>query len=794
MIHRLKSTLLAASLLHALPASAAETPMPAENFAAYTADGGWCWFSDPRALSKNGKTYTGWVTRDGSIQAAELEHATGKVATFTLHAQYERDDHDNPAFLFLPDDRLMAFYSRHGGGRNPKIHSRVTSSPGDFTRWEPEVGLPLRDDSGGKAGISYCNPFLLSEENHTLYLFWRGYSYKPTIATSPDGGKTWSPAKIVFARAAKSANNRPYAKYASNGKDRIHFLFTDGHPRNEGSNSVYYACYRGGAFYKADGTRICDLNGLPIRPEQADLVYDARKTGARAWIHTVAYDAEDRPVIAYTRHPSEQDHRYHYARWNGTSWHDTELCQAGKWFPQTPAGKTEREPHYSSGLALDPSNPSIVYLTRPVNGVRELEKWTTPDGGKTWAATAITKDSKHDNVRPYGVLNHAADGPSVLWMNLHGHYTHYTDFLTSIRMDRPAKVTHEQPAVMPPLSDAFQPAAILGAMQRVADWQLEHPSRHHPTDWTQGAGYTGIMALAAISKDPKYRNAMVAMGEANEWKLGPRPYHADDHTVGQTYAELFLQLRDPKMIAPMKARFDAILAKPSQADLNFKSPRNQDRWSWCDSLFMAPPAWLRLHIATGDKRYLDFSINEWWHTSDFLYDEKAHLYFRDSNYFEKREANGQNVYWGRGNGWVMGGLVRMLQYLPKDHPARPRFEQQFKDMAAKLLTCQQDDGLWRASLLDPASYPLKETSGSGFFTYAFAWGVNEGMLDRQKFEPAIRKAWSALVSCVQTDGKLTHVQPIGEDPRKFPDDSTEIYGVGSFLLAGSEIHRMAVKP
>ena len=774
-----------------LSIATAQPAKPAENFANFTSDGGWCWFSDPRAVSHDGKTYTGWVTQDGSIQAAELEHASAKVTTVTLHGQYERDDHDNPAFLFLADGRLMAFYSRHGGGKNPMIHARTTTRAGDFTKWDPEVGLPLRDDSGGKAGISYCNPFLLSGENNEIYLFWRGLTYKPTMAKSSDGGKTWSSAQVVVSRADKTENNRPYVKYASNGRDRIHFLFTDGHPRDEKTNSVYYACYRAGAFHKADGSRICGVNELPFRPEQADCVYDARQTGARAWIAGVAYDANDQPIIAYTRFPAETDHRYHYARWDGKAWADTELCAAGKWFPQTPPGKTEREPHYSSGHALDPSDPSIVYVTRPVNGVRELEKWKTPDGGKSWKSEAITSGSKHDNVRPYVVMNHAPDGPTVLWMNLHGHYVHYTDYRTAIKMDRPAKVAHQAPAQLPPLSDAIERKAVLTAMERVADWQLEHPSKHHPTDWTQGAGYTGIMALAEISKDRKYRDSMIRMGETNDWKLGKRLYHADDQCVGQTYAELYLQLRDPKMIAPMRASFDQILANPREGELNFKTRGNQDRWSWCDALFMAPPAWLRLHTATGDKRYLDLAVNHWWRTSDYLYDEKEHLYFRDSNYFEKREANGKNVYWGRGNGWVMGGLVRMLQHLPKNHPSRPRFEKQFKDMAAKLLTCQQPDGLWRASLLDPASYPLKETSGSGFYTYAFAWGVNEGLLDRSTYSPAIRKAWSALMACVQNDGKLTHVQPIGEDPRKFPDNSTEIYGVGAFLLAGREIYRIA---
>src|SRR5260370_19040914 len=113
-------------------------------------------------------------------------------------------------------------------------------------------------------------------------------------------------------------------------------------------------------------------------------------------------------------------------------------------------------------------------------------------------------------------------------------------------------------------------------------------------------------------------------------------------------------------------------------------------------------------------------------------------------------------------------------------------------MAKAVLAAQQGDGLWHSSLLDPQSYPVKETSGSGFYAYALAWGVNQGLLDSAKFKPAIRKAWTALAGCVDTDGKLTHVQPIGSDPKKFADDSTEVYGVGAFLLAGSEFYRLAV--
>ena len=339
------------------------------------------------------------------------------------------------------------------------------------------------------------------------------------------------------------------------------------------------------------------------------------------------------------------------------------------------------------------------------------------------------------------------------------------------------------------------PQNVLDVMQRVADWQLANPSAHKPTDWTQGAGYAGFMALAGISGDPKYRDAMLAMGNANNWQLGPRLYHADDHSVGQAYAELYFLYRDPKMIAPMRERFDAVLANPSTTtSLDFNQPNGKARelWSWSDALFMGPPTWMRLYAATDDPRYMDFAVTNWWRTTDFLYDKDEHLFFRDSTYFDKKEANGQKVFWSRGNGWVMAGLVRTLQFLPMNHPDRPRFEQLFKDMAAKVLECQQPDGLWSSSMLDPASYPLKETSGSAFFTYALTWGINQGLLDVKTYEPAAFHAWTALIGCVNDDGKLTCVQPIGADPKKFDADSTEIYGVGGFLLAGSEMYRLAV--
>jgi rhamnogalacturonyl hydrolase YesR len=344
------------------------------------------------------------------------------------------------------------------------------------------------------------------------------------------------------------------------------------------------------------------------------------------------------------------------------------------------------------------------------------------------------------------------------------------------------------------LSADITPQAVLAAMQRVADWQLAHPITLRPTGWICAVGDVGMMALAGISGDPKYRDAMLAKGETNGWTLPQyqgRKYHADDQCYGQVCDELYFLYRDNRMIAPMREHFDWILANPAPPQ-NRDPQLGDDQWNWCDALFMAPPTWTRLYAATGDERYLNFAVTNWWRTTDYLYSTNDHLFFRDSTFFNKTETNGAKVFWSRGNGWDFAAIVRMLQYLPMNHPDRPRFEQLFKDMAGKILSLQQPDGMWRASLLDPDDFPMPEASGSAMFTYGLAWGVNQGLLDRATYEPAVRKAWTALVGCVDADGKLTHVQPAGDRPVEFAADSTAPYGGGVFLLAGSEVYRMAV--
>ena len=325
--------------------------------------------------------------------------------------------------------------------------------------------------------------------------------------------------------------------------------------------------------------------------------------------------------------------------------------------------------------------------------------------------------------------------------------------------------------------------AIRAAMRKVADWQLERVRPYFNNDWTQAALYDGFMAASATLGEPKYEQAMWEMGARLQWQLGKRPEHADDVAVGQTYLELYLKRRDPQILQPLIDRF--------AHQMTLKDDPAKPIWWWCDALFMAPPTLARLYKATGKVEYLDYLDREWWTTSALLYDPQEHLYFRDSSYFDKREANGRKVFWLRGNGWVMGGMARVLDYMPNNYRTRSKYVTQFREMSAAVAKLQGDDGLWRSGLLDPQAYALPEVSGSAFLTYALAWGVNQRILDRKVYKPVVKKAWAGLLAHVYSDGRLGSIQPVGAAPGQFKRTSSYVYGVGAFLLAGSEVDRLA---
>ncbi|RMG72221.1 MAG: glycoside hydrolase family 88 protein, partial [Bacteroidetes bacterium] len=212
-------------------------------------------------------------------------------------------------------------------------------------------------------------------------------------------------------------------------------------------------------------------------------------------------------------------------------------------------------------------------------------------------------------------------------------------------------------------------------------------------------------------------------------------------------------------------------------------------WSWCDALYMAPPSFAKMSQLTGEPKYLEYADTQWWKTSDYLYSPEDSLYFRDDRYFERRTDNGKKIFWARGNGWVIAGLARMLTYMPADYGNRGKFEQQYREMAHKLLSIQDEDGLWRVSLLDPAYLDQGESSGSAFFTFALAWGLNHGLIDKT-YRPQVERAWSALCAHVNDEGRLGYVQQVAGDPYPFFAHESHVYASGAFLLAGREMLRL----
>jgi unsaturated rhamnogalacturonyl hydrolase len=333
------------------------------------------------------------------------------------------------------------------------------------------------------------------------------------------------------------------------------------------------------------------------------------------------------------------------------------------------------------------------------------------------------------------------------------------------------------------LSTALKKKDIASILRKVGDWQLNRVQEHESQDWTFAALYAGFMALPPEVHGDSYQKAMFAMGDHFDWRLGPRQEHADDQAVGQTYLELYEKIHRQQMLTPTRDSMDILLKHTDDTA--------KPLWWWCDALFMAPPVLADLSAITSNSKYLDFMDREWWITSNLLYDSHLHLYSRDMTFLSKREANGAKVFWSRGNGWVMAGLVRVLKAMPADYKDRQRYVAQLREMSQATAAVQGADGLWRPGLLDAEAYPLPEVSGSAFITYAITWGVNNGVLDRAEYEPIIRKAWAGLLGHVYEDGRLGCIQPIGAAPGQFTATSTYVFGVGAFLLAGSEIYKLS---
>ena len=406
-----------------------------------TKDAGYCWFEEPRALFVGdtlivGNVASGWAdpNKKGDIEAIAYDSKTRQTTVTELHDRLELDDHDSPAFVRRPDGRLLTLYAKHGTENH--FYYRV-SSPGSLSTWDNErTFVPT-----AATKLTYSNLFLLTSEANRIYDFYRGLddSYKPSFAYSDDAGETWKSGNVVI-NVPSTEKHRPYVRYASNGLDSIHLLYTEAHPRDY-DNSLYHVSYRQGSLYRSDGTLVHSLAQGLTSPSEGSRIYQGDPDHV-AWGMDLKLDQVGRPVALYSVQvgsaglPTGQggdDIRYRYARWDGSTWHDSALAYGG-------SKLYSGEDDYSGLAVVDASDTNVVFIStnadpltgKPLlsagDGLRhhELFRGETTDGGQTWQWTPVTHDSTLDNLRPIVPPPGPAGQRALLW--LRGKYRAYTDY------------------------------------------------------------------------------------------------------------------------------------------------------------------------------------------------------------------------------------------------------------------------------------------------------------------------------------------------------------------------------
>lgn len=312
--------------------------------------------------------------------------------------------------------------------------------------------------------------------------------------------------------------------------------------------------------------------------------------------------------------------------------------------------------------------------------------------------------------------------------------------------------------------------------------------------WTRAVYYEGLMELYNVDKQQKYLDYVIAWGDAHKWGLrkGIETRNADNQCAGQIYFDLYKLTKKEVYIKDIKA----------SVDLMMKSDKVDD-WNWIDAIQMAMPIFVRFGVEYKDTSYFNrmyqmYAFSKYNHGTNGLYNAADKLWWRDKDFVPPyKEPNGEDCYWSRGNGWVVAALVRVLEKLPKTDPHYQEYLQDYKNMLSALLPIQRADGLWNVSLHDSTNYGGKEITGTALFTYGMAWGINNKLIDKAIYLPVVNKAWNAMVKDgLHPNGFLGFVQGTGKEPKdgqpvtytKEPD--FEDYGLGCFLLAGSEVYKL----
>ncbi len=360
-----------------------------------------------------------------------------------------------------------------------------------------------------------------------------------------------------------------------------------------------------------------------------------------------------------------------------------------------------------------------------------------------------------------------------------------------------APLPHFDPNTVPPAADviaamkreASAEVARLKAIDAAPDTARANGGGITP-NWVSATFLIGANRLTRMADAPDVQDYSFRVAQRFNYALrtGAAPVNllnADDQALGDVYEDLYLRTGLPGVLMPLQQRLDY------SAPYLEKSPQPKRLiWWWCDALFMAPPVLVRMSAITGDPKYIKAMDVQWWRTYDRLWDDKEHLFARDERFVTRVDDNGKKIFWSRGEGWVLAGLARLLETMPADFPSRPRYVKVYQQMAARIITLQQPDGLWRTNLLDTQAFPEAETSGTALDTFALAFGINHGLLDRATYLPHVTRAWAGLHDYILPSGILGQVQTGGDQPVPTRRETIGLYASGAYLLAGSEVAKL----
>lgn len=755
-------------------------------------------------FTHGGVQYAAFYAGDGTLVLAR--RALGDDAWTTARTAYRgnvNDAHNTVALAVDGEGFLHVAWDHHA---QPLNYARGTA-PGSL-----ELGAKQPMTGAHEGSVTYPQ-FLLLPGGDLLCFYRDGRSGRGNLVLNRYAvrTRTWTQvnANLIDGEGRRSA----YPAMHVDGKGVLHlaWVWRDSADVATNHDLAYARSADGGVTWtSAAGAALA----VPFTAANAD--YALRIPPGRSLMNapTLTADGAGQPVLADYWCPEGSDvPQYHLVRFEKTAWRTIRVTQ--RTVPFTLAGTATKRPPISRGVLFPqkawrkPQEMHLVYRDDERGGRAVLASCRDLDAATpAWSFRDLTADSlgawepSLDPVQA-GRLNQihllvqrveqrdgndreaAAVPPSPVATLI------WSPYVAGLFGTHAAPDPLSVPGA--PDDRALAPAEVLALGERVADWQFAQPyiATRDPRGWEIAPFYIGLLALGEISARPRFHDGMLRRAGELGWKAAPRTYFADDYCVAQAYLRLHRRHREPKMLATVQAQFDGILAKPSPVTLDWGLPNCTDRWSWCDALFMGPAGWTMLTQITGDARYAAFAHREWQATTDKLYRPPHGWFARDESFLDLREPNGKPIFWARGNGWVVAGLCHVLETLAPDAPERTRYVAQYREMMAAALAAQQPDGLWRPGLLDPAAHPAREASGSSFMTFALAYGVNRGLLDRAQVEPAVRRAWNALAKCVNADGKLEHVQPIGAAPEGFDPHHNDWFGAGAFLLATTEVFRLA---